>query len=247
MTKKEEHMRSQRTNVITWILPVVLAAILACIPVMPLNAQTQSGSKGPAQTSAKSFDNPQQAAEALIQATESYDVPALLEILGPDGKDIVVSADPVRDKNNAAAFAAKAHEKNLVTIDPRNQNRAVLSVGNDDWPLPVPIVKQKGKWHFDSKQGRDEILFRRIGANELDAIQVCRGFVEAQDEYASQVHDDSGVNQYAQKIISTPGKRDGLYWKNCRWYAGRSHQRGRCTGHRGRLYQPLGSVSWVLL
>jgi hypothetical protein len=138
----------------------------------------------------------------------------LLQILGPDGKDIVVSADPVRDKNNAAAFAARAHEKNLVTMDPKNPNRAVLSVGNGDWPLPVPIVKQKGKWHFDSKQGRDEVLFRRIGANELDAIQVCRGFVEAQDEYASQVHDDSGVNQYAQKIISTPGKRDGLYWKN---------------------------------
>jgi hypothetical protein len=214
MIKKEEPMRSQPSNVITWTIPIVLAAIVACTPVMPLNAQTQSSPKGPAQASAKSFANPQQAAEALIQATESYDVPALLEILGPDGKDIVASADPVRDKNVAAAFAAKAHEKNLVTIDAKNQNRAILSVGNDDWPLPVPIVKQNGKWHFDSKQGRDEILFRRIGANELDAIQVCRGFVEAQDEYASQVHDDSGVNQYAQRIISTPGKRDGLYWKN---------------------------------
>ena len=89
-----------------------------------------------------------------------------------------------------------------MTIDAKNQNRAILSVGNDDWPLPVPIVKQKGKWHFDSKQGRDEILFRRIGANELDAIQVCRGFVEAQDEYASQVHDDSGVSTSTRKESS---------------------------------------------
>jgi hypothetical protein len=87
-------------------------------------------------------------------------------------------------------------------------------VGNDDWPLPVPIVKQGGKWHFNAKEGRNEILVRRIGANELDAIQICRGFVEAQKEYASEVHDNSGVNQYAQKIISTPGKRDGLYWRN---------------------------------
>ena len=214
MIRKEEHVRSQPSNLITWTIPVVLTAILACTLVMPLNAQTQPTQKGPAQAPPKAFDNPQRAAEALIQATESYDVPVLLDILGPDGKDIISSADPVHDKNIAAAFAAKAHEKNVVTIGPKNKNRAILSVGNGDWPLPVPIVKQKGKWHFDSKQGRDEILFRRIGANELDAIQICRGYVEAQEEYASQVHDDSGVNQYAQRIISTPGKRDGLYWKN---------------------------------
>jgi len=212
MIKKEDHTKP--SNITTWSVPVVLAAILACTLVMPLNAQTQPSERGPAQAPSKSFDNPQQAAEALIQATESYNVPVLLEILGPDGKDIITSADGVRDKNIAAAFAAKAHEKNFVTIDAKNQNRAILSVGNDDWPLPVPMIKEKGKWHFDSKQGREEILFRRIGANELDAIQVCRGFVEAQEEYASQVHDDSGVNQYAQRIISTPGKRDGLYWKN---------------------------------
>jgi len=214
MIKNEEDMRSQPSNVITGTVLVVLAAILACPLVMPLNAQTQPTQKESSQSSPKAFDNPQQAAEALIQATESYDVPVLLDILGPDGKDIFASADPVHDKNIAAAFAAKAHEKNVVTIDAKNKNRAILSVGNDDWPLPVPMVKQKGKWHFDSKQGRDEILFRRIGANELDAIQICRGYVEAQEEYALQVHDDSGVNQYAQRIISTPGKRDGLYWKN---------------------------------
>jgi hypothetical protein len=87
-------------------------------------------------------------------------------------------------------------------------------VGDGDWPFPVPIVKQGQKWHFDDKEGHQEILFRRIGANELDAIQICRGFVEAQKEYALEVHDNSGVNQYAQKIFSTPGKHDGLYWQN---------------------------------
>lgn len=89
-----------------------------------------------------------------------------------------------------------------------------IIVGEEEWPLPVPLVKKNGKWYFDAKAGRQEILFQRIGANELDAITVCRGYVEAQNEYASEIHDDSGVNQYAQKIISTPGKHDGLYWQN---------------------------------
>ena len=80
--------------------------------------------------------------------------------------------------------------------------------------MPVPLIKRNGKWYFEAKSGRQEILFRRIGANELDAIQVCRGFVDAQNEYALQIHDDSGVNQYAQRIFSTPGKQDGLYWQN---------------------------------
>ena len=162
----------------------------------------------------KAFNSPQEAAETLIQAAETYDVSALLEIFGPDGKDFVSSADPIRDKSVAASFAAKAREKHVVVVDARDKTRAVLSVGNDDWPLPVPIVRKAGNWYFDSKQGHDEILYRRIGSNELDALQVCRGFVEAQHEYASHIYDESGINQYAQKIISTPGKHDGLYWKN---------------------------------
>jgi hypothetical protein len=160
------------------------------------------------------FDTPQQAAEVLIDAAGKNDITALLEIFGPEGKDLVSSADPVQDKNYAAAFAEKAREKKAVVLDPQNKSRAILSVGNDDWPLPVPIVKKSGKWYFDSIAGREEILHRRIGANELDAIQVCRGFVEAQQEYAAEVYDDSGIHQYAQRLISTPGKKDGLYWEN---------------------------------
>jgi len=162
----------------------------------------------------ESFATPQLAADALIKALTEYNVPQLTKIFGPDGKDFVATADPVQDKTLAEAFVRKAQEKNAVTIDPKNGSRATLVVGNDDWPFPVPIVRKSHKWIFDSKQGHDEILYRRIGANELDAIKVCRGFVEAQKEYASQIHDDSGVNQYAQKIISTPGKQDGLYWQN---------------------------------
>jgi hypothetical protein len=176
--------------------------------------QAQPNANGSKEGAAMAFDTPQQAAEALIRATEGYDVPTLMAIFGPNGKDFISSSDPVRDKSIAADFAAKAQEKHLVTVDPKNNTRAVLSVGSDDWPLPVSIVRRGSKWYFDSKQGHNEILFRRIGANELDAIQVCRGFVVAQKEYASKVHDDSGINQYAQKIISTPGKHDGLYWQD---------------------------------
>jgi hypothetical protein len=174
----------------------------------------KSDSAAAAQPKQKEFDTPQQAVDALLQAVEAFDIPALKEILGPDSADLITSEDPVMDKDRAVAFAAKAKEKNSVQVDPKNPNRAILSVGNDDFPLPIPIVKRNGKWVFDTKAGRKEILLRRIGANELDALAVCRGFVDAQKEYAEEKHDGATVNQYAQKIISTPGKHDGLAWQN---------------------------------
>jgi len=100
------------------------------------------------------------------------------------------------------------------SIDPKNPAKAVLLVGEDAFPLPIPLVKKKDKWSFDTKAGAQEILLRRIGANELDAIAICNGFVEAQHEYAQTKHDGAIVNQYAQRIISTAGKQDGLAWKN---------------------------------
>jgi hypothetical protein len=184
-----------------------LPAVLLCIPAAYSQAQK---SEPPAQ---KSFATPKEAAEALFQATGNFDVAALKEILGPDGEDLVSSEDPVQDKNNATGFAARAREKNEVTVDPKNSKRAVISVGNEEWPLPIPIVSKGGKWFFDTKAGREEVLFRRIGSNELDAIEICRGYVDSQFEYAEEKHDNAEVNQFAQKIISTPGKRDGLAWR----------------------------------
>ena len=166
------------------------------------------------QTQQKEFNTPKEAADSLIKAAETFDIAALTEILGPDSKDVLNSEDPVQDKNRALAFAARAKEKSAVGMDQRDPNRAILTVGNDDFPVPIPIVKSKGKWKFDMASGREEILNRRIGANELDAIAVCRGYVEAQQKYSREKHDDSMVNQYAQKIISTPGKHDGLCWQN---------------------------------
>jgi hypothetical protein len=197
-------------------------SLLACAIVMSGTAgfslqaapETKKEATAPSQSNQKQFNTPKEATDSLVQAAESFDVAALTEILGPDSKDILSSEDPVSDKNKAVAFAAKAKQKVTVGTDFKNPNRAIVTVGNDDFPLPIPLVKNKGKWEFDMKTGREEVLNRRIGANELDAIAICRGFVEAQQEYAQEKHDDSKVNQYAQRIISTPGKHDGLAWQN---------------------------------
>jgi hypothetical protein len=203
---KEMHMKSKAAEILaTTTLRFFVLIVLSC------TAATYSTA---AQAAQKTFATPKQAAEAFIQAVSSFDVPALKEILGPEGEDLVASEDSVQDKNRAAAFTAKAQEKNEIEMDPKNSKRAILSVGNDDWPLPIPIVKKGEKWSFDTKAGREEILLRRIGANELDTIQICRGYVEAQHEYATEKHDDAEVNQYAQRVISTAGKHDGLAWQN---------------------------------
>jgi hypothetical protein len=192
---------------------------LSARSLQPPAAQDQSSpTKTPAATSSapaqKTFATAQEAADAFLEATKTFDTAALTAMLGPAGESLVSSEDPVRDKSVAAEFYAKAQEKKSVVIDPKKPNRAVLQVGNDDWPLPIPIVNRNGKWVFDTKAGAQEMLYRRIGSNELDAIEICRGYVDAQHEYALQKHDGAEVNQYAQKIISTPGKQDGLAWRN---------------------------------
>lgn len=188
---------------------LVLATLLLASP-----PRQQAASKSGAAPAQKSFATPEAAVDALIQATSDYNVPALVEIFGPSGEDFISTPDPVSDKNRGAAFATLAKEKHSLAPDPSNSHRKVLVVGPNDWPFPVPLTSKSGQWIFDTNAGRQEILYRRIGTDELDAIQVCRGYVEAQKQYALTIHDDSGVNQYAQKIISTPGKQDGLYWQN---------------------------------
>jgi hypothetical protein len=160
------------------------------------------------------FDTPEKATSAVIAAADSGDVSKLLTIFGSDAKDLFVTADPVADKAALTKFVSAARQKYRVSTQGSPPNNAVIIAGDDDWPMPIPLVKRDGKWYFDVAAGRRELLYRRIGANELNAIQVARGFVQAQREYASDIHDNSGVNQYAQRIFSSPGKHDGLYWKN---------------------------------
>ena len=162
----------------------------------------------------RSFATPKAAADALVAAAERYDVPALLEILGPEGKDLVGSGDAVLDRNQAVEFAKQARAKLVVSSDPKNANRATVIIGNEDWPLPIPIVKEAAGWRFDTAAGKREILLRRIGRNELDAIELCRGYVEAQEEYASEPRGGATTTQYAQRVIGSADKQDGLAWRD---------------------------------
>ncbi|HUM17132.1 MAG TPA: DUF2950 domain-containing protein [Candidatus Nitrosotalea sp.] len=159
----------------------------------------------------RTFATPQEAAQALLDAAGRNDTAALLQLFGPQGRDIVESGDPTEDRNARAEFVRRAQEKLRVEMEPSNPNRATIVTGNQDWPMPVPLVRQSGQWRFDSAEGRVEILARRIGRHELTAIDVCRAYVEAQMEYAMRDRDGDGVLKYAQRIRSSPGKYDGLY------------------------------------
>ena len=196
------------SNLFFWLSILFFVLVAGVNP--PSAAQTKQPVTAPAQ---EMFDTPEHAAAAIIEAAEKFDVESLRKILGPGSEDLIASEDPVQDKNRAFEFAKLARQDMSVNLS-KSKMSATMFVGPADWPLPIPIVKRGDKWAFDTKKGRSEILARRIGANELDAITICRGFVEAQQQYASQVHDNSGVNQYAQRLISTPGKQDGLYWEN---------------------------------
>ena len=181
----------------------VFAVAVELLAGIPLDAATPEG---------RGFASADAAAKALVSAAKSGDVTELIAIMGPASKEILTTSDPVADQQMRRKFAARAAEKMKVVPDTKEKNAMILLVGKDDWPLPIPIVKVNGKWHFDVEQGKQEILARRIGSNELDAIEVCRGYVEAQNNYAEEDRTGSGVRHYAQKIISSPGKRDGLYW-----------------------------------
>ena len=181
-----------------WLLAAGLALGATLLQAAPKDGQ-------------RTFATPQEAVQATIDAAEHNDTAALLQLFGPDGRDIVESGDPVEDKDLRAEFARSAHEKLQFEEDSLTPNRVTLTVGSQEWPFPVPLVRRDGKWRLDSASGRIEILARRIGRNELNAMEVCRGYAEAQMEYASGPHDGDHILKYAQKIAATPGKQDGLY------------------------------------
>ena len=186
---------------------LALTCLLLTGGLTRLRAQTTNAARG------TGFATAQEAVDALVAAAEKYDEKSLGAILGPNSYDIIHTGEPVRDKEMAAEFAAQVRTKQSLTNDSKQRGRIILNVGSDDWPFPIPIVNTGGKWYFDTTVGHAEILLRRIGRNELDAIEICRGFVEAQYEYAMAKSGESGVTQYAQRIISTPGKKDGLAWQ----------------------------------
>ena len=199
-----------------FLAPVLFGEYEAIVSAHAPSAQNPTATPAPPAVEAETFTDPQQAADALIAAAGKFDQAALATIFGSTGKKVVLTGDSAQDRQRALGFAAEAKEKTKVAVDPKTGARAFILVGNEDWPFPVPIIKIKGKWLFDAKAGEQELLYRRVGANELDAIQICHGFVEAQDDYALQGTKLYNVNQYAQRIVSTPGKRDGLAWQNAK-------------------------------
>lgn len=158
----------------------------------------------------KSFDSAEAAVDALVAAAKANDRKTVLAILGPKAQDIVSSGDPVEDANTKKQFLDAYDAKHRVVAE--NGKPATLLIGPDDWPFPIPVVQKDGKWAFDAAAGREELLARRIGRNELAAIQASLAYYDAQNEYADQNKDKTGLPVYAQRIISSPGKKDGLYW-----------------------------------
>lgn len=199
---------------------LLVAALIVCLGLVSEAVSQQAPPKSTENaahavpTGAQGFDSPQQAAAALIEAAGKFDVTELTHIFGSDLEDVIFSGEFAQDRKHVADFVAQAREKNSVSMDPRTGTRAFLIVGDEDWPFPVPLVRRGSRWFFDAQAGRQELLYRRIGENELDAIEICHGYVEAQQDYALQPHEGYEVNQYAQRIISTAGKQDGLAWQN---------------------------------
>jgi len=177
-------------------LAAVAMLLTGCLPVRSV-AQQQGQ---------KTFSSPEDASKAMFTAAQNNDEKAMLEILGPDGKQIVSSGDEAEDAQSRANFAQRYQEMHRLLREP--DGTVTLYIGAKNWPTPIPIVNKGNVWYFDTEAGKKEILFRRIGRNELSAIRICQELVTAQKEYYSLQH-----SEYAQKIFSDEGQHDGLYWK----------------------------------
>ena len=194
---------------------VAVAAIAAAMLVesgtaAESTAQAAEAKQKPAAAKQKSYATPEEAVKELIAAAKAGDSKALLQILGPDAKALVSSGDAVADKEGRERFVKAYEEANK--IEKSGDAKAVLSVGKDAWPFPIPAVKDDAGWHFDTKAGKEEILNRRIGRNELSTMQAALAYVDAQREYYLRNPQNGKLLSYAQRFVSTKGRRDGLYF-----------------------------------
>jgi len=188
-----------------WV--TVLACLIAASMLL-LGAASNLQAAGKAQ---KSFCSPEEAVKSLVAAVRANDIKEMLTILGPGSRELVSSGDDVADRAGREKFL-KAYDQ-MNTLEQKSAEQMVLCVGTDNWPLPIPIVKKGATWGFDTKKGKQEILNRRIGRNELHVLDVLHAYVDAQREYASKDCKGGGAVEFAQKFISTEGKHDGLYWE----------------------------------
>jgi hypothetical protein len=206
-TLVEEEMKLIRKDTEKWIRLffgiAITATVLVTFAVMAISF---------AAAAQKSFSSPEEAVKAVAAAAKNNDDKELLAIFGPGAKELLFSGDPVADKQRRARFIAAYDEKSGLATEGESR---IWIVGKQGWPFPIPIVKKGQSWVFDTEEGKQEILNRRIGENELFTIQAMLAIVDAQREYAIKVHDNdkSGLLEYAQKFVSDPGKRNGLYWQ----------------------------------
>jgi hypothetical protein len=182
---------------------LTLAAAVVALLTIPAR-----GAQGPT-----SFSTPEEAARALVEACQRHDAAALAAILGPEAGELINSGDPVQDRARLDRFVRRAGEALRVEPDPFGRGRLVINVGKDRWPVPLPIVKAPDGYRFDAAAAKSEILARRIGRNELNAIAALRDFVAAQMVYAYADSNRNGIHDYAQQILSDPGQQNGLYWE----------------------------------
>lgn len=193
----------------------VMINLSNCVPRISVTTLAVLGSLGLAANPSaardpRSFKTPDEATAALVEAARANSERDILSVLGPGGAQIASSGDPTEDKSIREQFVSAYDTKHQLTME--GNDKAVLIVGRDDFPFPIPLVRAADGWKFDTVAGRREILSRRIGRNELSAIQTCLAYYDAQYEYAEKNHSGAGVGIYAQRIVSSPGKKDGLYW-----------------------------------
>ena len=186
------------------LVPYLRAGLLAATVALSAAALPARGAEQP------TFNTPQDAVGGLAAAIRARNTARVSSILGPGSEKLLSSGDPVADRNAYKKFITEYDAAHEISDD--GDRTANLVVGTDDWPFPFPIVKVAGRWRFDAKEGAQEIIDRRVGRNELDTIEVCKAYVAAQREYAARDRDHDGWVEYAQKLLSSSGKRDGLYW-----------------------------------
>ena len=190
-------------TILTQSRRVAAASVVAIIAL----ALISSGSRAQ-----QSFPSPEDAAAALATAVRNDSKPEILKVLGNGAEDIVESGDDVADAQTRKAFVSTYDAKHSIKTE--GNKKATLILGTEDFPFPIPLVNTKTGWEFDADAGRIEILYRRIGRNELDVIQTCLAFVDAENEYAEKDRTGDGAGVYAQRVVSSPGKKDGLYWRD---------------------------------
>ena len=184
-------------------LALACACVLTGIPTFVSRAAAQAAQQ-------RTFGSPEDAVKALFETVKAGNLDQLLSIFGKDGQELIASSDPTTARRNRDVFSVAVREQWRLTDN--GPDRKTLVIGNEDWPFPVPLVREAGGWRFDTAAGKEEVLARRIGENELAAIATSRAYVTAQQRYAQQGHDGKPAGLYATKFRSDPGKEDGLYW-----------------------------------